>query len=348
MQVRPVVAAVMGFALLAGTHASSSIAQGRSDVRIAFQTDEGQSRLEVFSGPVPFVIDLHALRFTVRAYDGFRPDPTAPALPIHVELGPPVAEPNSGLRPAYRIAITVAAPPRPGMYELSAETLPGFARTANGDELPARRFLNAGIGTIVAWWPDVRGGDPGLRDVRTRFANRAVHGYADGNIPLQCPNWGTAVGPAGARIGAVVREIGHAEILHPGTTWGGDVGPQFLAFDPLALRVVGGPEPPPLPSPLPALIPCDFALHFADPWHVDTTITTAAPPRLSPGQGFAIRPGMSRDEVIWRAGYPNEFGTAAQLRAENEWRYISPTPFSWSVTFAHDRVVHVDPPGRLP
>lgn len=347
MQMRRAAAAVTGIGLLAVMHASPPIAQGRSDVRIAFQTENGLARLEVFSGPDAFVVDPHALRFTVRAYRGFRPDPTAPAQPIHVEVGPSVAVPNAGTRPAYRIAIAVASPPRPGMYELSADALPGFARTANGDELPARRFLNAGIGAIVAWWPDERGGDPGLRDVRARFANRAVHGYGNGNIPLQCPNWATAVGPAGVRIGAVVREVGHAEVLQPGTTWGGDVGPQFLAFDPLALRVVGGPAPPQLPSPLPALVPCDFTLHFADPWHVDTSIATAAPPRLPMGKGFAVRPGTSRDEVVWRYGYPNEFGTAASLRAENEWRYLSPTPFSWSVTFEHDRVVHVDPPGEL-
>jgi hypothetical protein len=54
---------------------------------------------------------------------------------------------------------------------------------------------------------------------------------------------------------------------------------------------------------------------------------------------------MTRDEVMWRAGYPDEFGTAEQLRAQDVWRYDA-GPFSWSVTFANERVVRYHPPAR--
>jgi hypothetical protein len=318
---------------------------GARDARIAFRIQDGRPSLEVFSSPPGFVVDPHALRFTVRAFRGFQPDPDAPAQPLRVETGPAIAEPNAATRPAYTIALTVAVPPRPGMYELSTDALPGFARTSSGEELSISRFPAAGIGAIVAWWPDERNGDLGLRDVRARFAHRTVHGF--GGVTMACPDWATGAGPeTGVDIGEVTRETGHAEILHPGSIWGGDVGPRFIAFDPLALRVLDPPKPPVLPSPLPAPQPCDVTLRYADPWHVDTSIATAALPRLPQARPFPAA-GMSRDEVVWLNGYPNEYGTASSLRAEDRWTYVAPTPFTWSVTFVHDRVVTVDPPGHL-
>ncbi len=91
--------------------------------------------------------------------------------------------------------------------------------------------------------------------------------------------------------------------------------------------------------------PCDFVLRFADPWRVDTSLTTAQPPRDLAGK---IELGMSRDDVIWRAGFPNAYGTVASFRARDLWYYDSPTPFSWWVRFANDRVVEYHPPGNLP
>jgi hypothetical protein len=345
--VRPSVARVCGtfVVLLAGLQAPSSALPGR-DARIAFQTENGVLRLEVFTDPGAFVVDPHALRFSLRPYRGFQVDPNAAPLPIHVDVGTPVARPNAATRPAYLVPIAVAAPPRPGMYELSADALPGFARTTNGEEIPVSRFPSAGIGAIAAWWPDESNGDAGLRDVRARFSQRTVHGF--GGVPFICPTWGTRVGPETAvQIGTVTRETGHAEVLRTGLTWGGDVAFSFLAFDPLALHVTGGaPAPPDVPNL--HLQPCDVVLRYADPWHVDTSLSTAAPPRIDSADGFAIRPGMSRDDVVWRMGYPNSYGTVASFRAEDRWEYVSPTPFSWSVTFARDRVVDVHPPGRLP
>lgn len=333
-----------GTALLLALGAQAPYAQPGQDARIAIETVNGALRLRVFSCCRPFTVDPRALRFTVRAYDGFRLDPNAPVRPVEVRLGPMARQSDLGpqTQHAYVIPIVVVAPARPGMYELSVDAAPGFARAEDGAALPEHRFPVVGIGAIAAWWPDDRVDDAGLRDVRARFQNRVVHGY--GGLALACPTWGTQVGPeTGISVGSVNREVGSAAVLTTGATWSGDVAFHFLAFDPLALHLVNaiGSSPRLLP-------PCDLALRFADPWHVDTSLTTARPPRLARSNDFPVRVGMSRNEVVWRRGYPNAYGTVASFRAQDHWDYISPTPFSWSVTFAHDRVVEVHPPGRLP
>ncbi|HZX68552.1 MAG TPA: hypothetical protein VFE70_06685, partial [Candidatus Elarobacter sp.] len=61
----------MALALIAGAQAPPASAQPRRDVRIAFETEDGLLRLEVFSAPGAFVVDPHALRFTLRAFRGF-------------------------------------------------------------------------------------------------------------------------------------------------------------------------------------------------------------------------------------------------------------------------------------
>jgi hypothetical protein len=327
--------------LSAPAPASARVSQ---DVRIEFEDQDGKPDLRVFSS-VPFAIEPRSLSFTVRPYAGLRPDPSATTQPIAVEVGPAVILPSgSASYHAYTVPIAVAAPARSGMYELSVEASNGFARDATGAALPVTQFPLSGIGSIAAWWPDESAGDAGLRDIRARFAQRVVHGF--GGIVFACLNWGTGVGPeTGVRLGAVTRETGGAAVLTIGSTWGSDVGFRFLAFDPLALRIADPAGALPREVKLPA---CEFVLRYADPWHVDTALTTARPPPLNRPNEFPIRPGMSRDEVIWRMGYPNEYGTVTSFRAQDHWSYVSPTPFSWSVTFAHDRVVAVDPPGRMP
>jgi hypothetical protein len=312
------------------------------DVRIAFATEDGKVVLRVFSSG-PLSLDLGALAFTVRPYAGDHVDRNAAPQPIHVALGEAVALPGNGnLYYAYRVAAAIAPPARPGMYQLAAEPADGFARDAGGAVVHATRFPNAGIGAIGAWWPDERADDAGLRDVRARFAGRVVHGY--GGMTVTCGTVTQAIGPRdGVRVGDVTRALGTVEQLRTGplTHWGGDDGFVFLAFDPLVLSAaaaqnVGG------------RTVCLPRWRFADPWHVDVTLTTAEPPPLETAGDVSVRAGMSRDEVVWRAGYPNQYGTVATFRSKNVWHYDAPAPFRWSVTFAHDRVVAVKPPGNLP
>jgi len=313
------------------------------DVRIVFETANGALQLRAFAS-VLYTVDVRALKFSLRPYDAFYVDRYAQPQPIAVDVGQPVSSTPSGQQAAneYIIPIVVAAPPRPGMYELSADPSPDFARDANGRTLPSWRYPLVGIGAIAAWWPDERGGDPGLRDVRARFAARAVHTY--GHIGLACPNWGTQTTPEiGVDLGTVTRETGRAAVLQTGATWGGgDHGFTFLAFDPLALQVTDAHVAPP---PALNLTACDYVLRFADPWHVDIALTTAAPPG---DLAAPVRIGMSRQDVVWRVGYPNAYGTVASFRAQERWDYDAPAPFAWSVTFAKDRVVQVHPPGSLP
>ncbi len=231
-------ALVCGAALVVAVGAQTPRPQVRAveDVRIAFETENGVARLHPFAG-VPFTLDLRALSFSLRPFNAFRLDPSASPQPIAVELGRPVPQNYPG-RYEYIIPITVPAPAGPGMYRLSADALPGFARDAGGNVLPSRRFPKSGIGAIAAWWPDERGGDSGLRDVRTRFSMRAVRTY--GGIALACPSWGTSTNPLVAiGVGTVTREVGRVEELETGATWDAqDFGFRFLAFDPLAFPVV--------------------------------------------------------------------------------------------------------------
>jgi hypothetical protein len=313
-----------------------------SDVRIAFGVSDGALHLEVFSS-APFTIDPVALHFTLRPYRDFTVDDAARAAPAPATLGTPVLG-GVPLRPAYDIPVSVAPPPKWGMYQLSAETDPGFARTNDGKPLPVTRFPAAAIGAIAAWWPDERDGDPRLRATQRRFTGRIAHAYGAAARFCDKPHasWGTGyLAQTPLHVEAVTRERGRVALLQVGAG-SGDYAFRFLAFDPIALRIASPSEVPP------PFQPCPFVLRYADPWHVDTALSLAAPPAFGAQQGFAVRPGMSRDEVVWRMGYPDQYGTVASFRAQDRWTYVEPAPFAWWVQFKNDRVVEVHPPGDLP
>ncbi|HTD35248.1 MAG TPA: hypothetical protein VK665_16400 [Candidatus Elarobacter sp.] len=316
--------------------------QTSADVRIGFGVRDGVLHLDVFSG-VPFTVDPAALHFTLRPYRGFAVDETARAIPVRAVPSAPVLS-GVPLRPSYDIPVSIASPPGWGMYQLSAETDPGFARTGDGNPLPVTQFPEAGIGAIAAWWPDERGGDPRLRATQARFTGRVAHAYGEAVRTCDQPHasWGTGY-PARTplHVEAVSRERGRVALLSVGSGTG-DYAFRFLAFDPLAFRIAG-PEAVP-----PASQPCPFVLRYADPWHVDTALGLAAPPAFGTQPGFAVRAGMSRDDVVWLVGYPGRYGTVASFRAEDRWTYPAPAPFSWWVRFKKDRVVEVRPPGDLP
>lgn len=310
-------------------------------VSIAFESENDVPHLRVFGAP-PFTLDLHALTFSLRPYAGFAPDPNAQPQPIAVQMRRPTLRALPGGYGEYLIPIVVATPPKPGMYELSADAAPGFARDAHGASLTPTRAANVGIGAIAAWWPDEGNGDPGLLDVRARFEKHPARTY--GSLPLTCATWGTGTAPQTAiDIGTVRRETGRAAVLQTGATWGGgDHGFSFLAFNPLVLQIADAHIPP---IPELQLSPCSFAFRFADPWHVDTAISTGSPP----GDAYKdLRVGMSRDEVVWGFGYPNAYGTVASFRAQSRWDYDAPAPFSWWVRFENDVVVELHPPGNTP
>lgn len=333
-------AAILG--VLCALTPQAGPAQGRQDVRIAFRVSDGAIRLEVFSS-APFTIDPAALHFTLRPYRDFAVDTAMPPVAATVALRTPVPG-GVPQRPEYDIMLSVAPPANPGMYQLSADTGPAFARTSGGTPLPVSRFPFAGIGAIAAWWPDERGADPGLRAIQARFTGRVAHAY--GQVVRTCDttraSWGTAYSAEKRLpVETVTRERGRVALLEEGAG-GGDYGFRFLAFDPIAMQIANPHDAPNVYG------PCPFVLRYADPWHVETALSVAVPPKFGPTNGFPVRPGMSRDEVVWRMGYPDQYGTVASFRALDRWTYVKPAPFAWSVQFKNDRVVDVHPPGELP
>ncbi len=334
-------AAVFAAALCLVT-GQAGMPQPSADVRIGFGARDGVLHLDVFSA-VPFTINPAALHFTLRPYRGFEVDETARAMPVRAVLGAPVLSGGS-TRPSYDVPVALGSPPGWGMYQLSAETDPGFARTGDGNPLPVTQFPDSGIGAIAAWWPDERGGDPRLRATKARFTGRVAHAYGEAVRICDQPHasWGTGY-PAQTplRVEAVTRERGRVALLQVGAGTG-DFAFRFLAFDPLALRIA---DPGEVPA---SFQPCPFVLRYADPWHVETALSLAAPPAFVTQPGFVVHAGMSRDDVVWLMGYPGRYGTVASFRAEDRWTYPAPTPFSWWVRFKNDRVVEVKPPRDLP
>jgi hypothetical protein len=234
------------------------------------------------------------------------------------------------------------------MYELQIVGGSGVAKASS--TLAAMTNLDHAPLAVAVWWPDERGGDRGLRDARTRFAHRIVHGL--GGITVGCEASTEQHGSAsGVRIAQVSRASGSVALLTTGSLagGGGDGAFHFLAVDPLVFAI-GDPRGVPYGT-ASRFGSCFLAWRFADPWHVDTAITTAKPPRGLGGDRVMsadARPGMSRDEVVWRNGYPKRYGTVASFRAQSFWSYDAPTPFGWSVRFEGDRVAEVHPPGSLP
>jgi hypothetical protein len=330
--------------LAIGVRPAIAPAQQTLDVRIAFETQDEVPFLRVFAS-TPFTIDLRALHLTVQRYAGFDPDSRARPTPLNVEFGPAASDsaPIGIGNDQYHVPFKVVAPPKPGMYVLSAETAPGFARDRAGNPLPQSRFPTAGIGQIAAWWPDEHRGDKGLRDASARFAHRTIHAF--GGTAFSCKNWGMQLDPQDAiGIGSVARDLGHASKLETGATWtAGEHGFPFIAFDPLVFHVAIDRSHLPAGVPVPS---CDYAYRYADPWHIDISVTTARPPKGLTRS--AVRIGMSRDDVVWTSGYPDAYGTAASFRTQDRWDYDAPTPFSWWVEFKHDRVVAMQKPGSLP
>ncbi|HEX3464463.1 MAG TPA: hypothetical protein VHS78_10490 [Candidatus Elarobacter sp.] len=333
--------AAFAVALCALTPQAGS-AQRQQDVRIDFQVSDATIRLEVFSS-APFTIDPAALHFSLRPYRNFAVDTATPPIAAAATLGTPIPG-GVPQRPIYQITVSVAPPAKPGMYELAADTDPAFARTVNGTSLPVRRFPSAGIGAIAAWWPDERGGDPGLRAIQARFTGRVAHAY--GGVVRTCDvpgeSWGTEYrAETPLRVEAVTREQGRVALLREGAG-AGDYGFRFIAFDPIAIRIANPHDTPP------SYGACPFVVRYADPWHVETGLTVAVLPKFSATHGFPVRRGMSRDEVVWRMGYPDQYGTVASFRALDRWTYVEPAPYAWWVEFENDRVVAVQPPGNLP
>ena len=317
---------------------------------------DGVPTLYAFSFGAPYTVDPSRIAFTATR----RGDPAATAVPLALKLGAPTLVPPVGVgnrsdkSQAYSMALDFPVPPgKPGMYDVVLHAKHGFAATNDGVELPFGDRSRPGIQRwqIVAWWPDTRAGDSHLREAQRRFAGHDVYGY--GGIVIGCPNaFETYAAATPVRVREVVRDRGQVEELWPGTTISGgdDMAPHFFAVEPLRLLVerpaakalgIGGSSGSTVER-CPAVVLAD--------WQLGVTLSLSPPPlrMLSGAYPAPLRPGMTRDEVAWRNGYPRQFGGLDEVRRSDRWEYAG-SPFnSFWIEFRDGRVSRFSPPVQQP
>jgi hypothetical protein len=232
------------------------------------------------------------------------------------------------------------------------QALGGFATLPGPPEAP---IFPSGAYTsdsrVMVWWPDLSGGDAALRRLRARYVGKRVYGF--GGIATSCPpTWTQFYTPmSGVRVRSIQREYGIVEWLAGGRGTGAPyvIGLGFLGYAPL--RFVVDPPPatagalapnyivPGMPGPCPEFELADF--------QVETKLSLDPPPFSIPSTLQPIRPGMSRDAVIWTRGYPEELATKAAMRRESVWRFGCAMAQCTTVTFRHDRVISVYVPPMM-
>ncbi len=245
---------------------------------------------------------------------------------------------------SFSIPVKLSGPPGPpGIYDVWARALDGFATKRDGTPVSLAQRFTAAYPEQV-WWPDESGNDRELVRLRKELVGRFIYGY--GHIAISCPpSWTKFYAPSTPiRVRSIAREHGHITWLGTGSAASDSYpfvsGAPFIAFDPLLIVVeepssarypptgenhgVGG-----------AAGPCP-GFKLAD-WQVDTTLSLLPPPAGIGPEFAALRVGMTRDEVIWTRGYPNEVGTRAALRGEPTWHYGVGLGRS-TVTFIKNRV----------
>jgi hypothetical protein len=315
-------------------------------------TEHNAFVVNVFSFGKKFQADPSKLHFTLLSQDR----PGAPAVPLAAKVEAPAlvrsfdqAQPP-GTMTVYDVPFTVPAPARAGMYLLIAKVDPGFARYDDGTELSP----GAPTASAAVYWPDEAGTDPGLQRARAQLVNRTVYGF--GGIVLSCggASFKMYLADVGVMVRGVERQHGTIEREWTGTmsSRGNDSAFWFFAVDSLAVKAdypsahefgTGGSSEPAGDAPCPGFT-------FADPWHVDISVTTLPPPsRLPAGYDqFKIAVGMTRAEVARRRGYPQGYSTRAALDAQTEWDYEDAPMDSYSVTFRNGRVSAYTVPVGLP
>jgi hypothetical protein len=313
-------------------------------VGLSLEIREGEADLVLTGEADSYRIDPRKLWFTARR----RGSAYGEKLPLQVSVGAvsrvPSRDYNAYQRfTSYRMNATLHGPPgKPGLYEVEIHASPGFARSGEGSEVDlATPYPGEGPWAII-WWPDTGGGDPELAQVRRRFVGHDVYAY--GGSAIGCPTWFRRYGASTPlHVRAIARDRGRVEQLATGPTffWGLDAAQiPFIAVEPLRL-VVGLPAAHPndvdtldatdgIQEPCPAMLIAD--------WQVDLLLDTRRPPPGADDLGV-VRLGMSRDEVIWRNGYPSTLGDRSELRRQAVWGYDFGGPgVAYTVTFRHDHV----------
>jgi hypothetical protein len=259
--------------------------------------------------------DPGTLWLTARPYDDLK----ANDRPLDATIGEPVAIPQK----TFSMSVVIHGPPgAPGLYDVTLHATRPNAATIERHS--------------VIWWPDKKDGDASLRSAQQRFAGRLLYGY--GGTVASCPRTEmTYSATPFVRVRAVERERDRFESLGTGsmTRWHDPSADVFLAFEPLRF-LIGRAGPCP-----------EIAL--AD-WQLETTVTTNTPPRFAQlaGNYPQLRYGMTRNEVMWRLGYPPSYAGRASVNHVNVWDYAGGAYGAFSVTFENDRVASFSTPEPMP
>ena len=309
-------------------------------VTFSLDARDGAATLYASSRGLTYTVNPQKLTFFATPYGS----PGRHALAIAATIGPPVpyftyTGPNApqGSPITYAMRVTFAPPPgKSGIYELLLRTQPGFAYDNSGASLRYGGFMESS--EVLAWWPDVSGGDRALRDARRRFAGHTVYGY--GGLGVECGPTSTTVPPTTpVHVANVDRARGTVTILGTGAPalWHAPGDPWFLAIDPLRFYVDKGP-----------IESCASSFDLAD-WQLSRTLTATAPPGSISTSGIrALRLGMTREQVVWQLGYPSTFGDLASLQHANIWHYPNTGTGAITVTFRDDRVTSLTTPVPMP
>lgn len=325
-------------------------------VSIEAYTRNGGAYLEIFSYGVRYTVDPTRLVFAVRrrGVAGAQPAPFAVRLRTpHIVRDELDREGSgSGVRVFEADAEFPRASSLAGMYDVTLDAAPDFARTGGGAALPVTTFASNG-GTIAVWYPAEHAAVD-LAALQRRFVGRDAYAY--GGIAMGCADSSKGyLAATPLRVRTIARAAGRVEYLGTGSTLRWDGSASFFAVDPLRIVFV-----PPQAKPFftgsggwgGASTDRDAcpAIDLAD-WQVDETLATEPPPPgigRDPYTGPTPHVGMTRGEIAWILGFPTIFDDRAGALSRSVWPYAGHAPFASSVTFDGDRVAAYDPPGRLP
>ena len=192
--------------------------------------------------------------------------------------------------------------------------------------------------------------DRGLSALRRELVGRDVYGY--GGIAISCrPDWTKFYeNTTPVRVVAIERERGRREWLGTGNAATAPYAydPGFIAVDPISILVV---------TPSGVRYPATGqntgvggsqkrcpAIELAD-WQVPVALSLHPPPHPFALATTPLRAGMTRDDVVWKLGYPNEIGTRERLRREPVWEYGAGKS-RYEIRFRGDRVSSFTDPDR--
>jgi hypothetical protein len=312
---------------------------GAPSVAIELRTSDGVAQLHAF-GRDAYTIDPRLLSFVFRRHGAS--DATFAPMAATIADAHLLPRQSSGGLQEYIMDVRFARPDAAGgLYDVQLVAADGFARDDRGAELPLGDWSRPEPqGHVVVWWPPADDGS--LQRIRDELVGKDVYGFGGITIGCQPRSFSDYDAVTPVHVRGVERDRGKVEHLWTGSTvqWGNDLAPNFFAVEPLRILVdmpanakpfVFGGTSSPAAGECPAIVLAD--------WQVDVTLSLGPPPPSVPHNvhGYGkVEIGMTRRDVVWRHGYPTQYGGAADLDRLSTWTYSADN--SPTITFRNDRV----------